>query len=310
MIAVTGAAGFIGQHLVRYLLHKTREDILCVDNLRRGAWGELGQHTKDARLRLVQGDIRDFQLLRRELKGVRAVFHLAGQSNVLGAVADIGYSFESNVMGTFNVLRAAQEVKAECVVFTSSREVYGEPRTLPVKECSPIEPKNAYGASKAAAEAYCRVFDSPEMRVVTLRLSNVYGPGDRERVIPIFIERASRGTPLLLYGGEQVLDLVPVSIVVRALWNAAEKQPIQPVNVGSGIGTPLKDLANRILELAGSQSTWRVVPSRSMEVVRFVANVTRMRECLGIEPPADPLVELPELFCERESGLDPVRSGS
>jgi UDP-glucose 4-epimerase len=298
MIVITGAAGFIGQHLVRDLLKRTRERIICLDNLHRGQWGDLCDLAQNGQLQLQEDDVRNPKVLQTAFKGVQTIYHLAAQSNVLGAVSDISYSFETNVVGTFNVLRAAKSAGVRCVVFTSSREVYGEPRTLPVDENSLLTPKNAYGASKVAAEAYCRVFDSPEMRVVILRLSNVYGLGDRDRVIPIFAERVKQRLPLVLYGGEQVLDLVPMELVVEALWRAAEKQPTEPINIGSGKGTSIKALAQRMLELSGLPVKWELAPARSIEVVRFVASVERMHKWLELTPPDDPLSQLPLVLAQ------------
>jgi UDP-glucose 4-epimerase len=307
-IVVTGAAGFIGQHLVRRLLSRTSDMIVGVDNLHRGRWDGLLELVHQKPLRLIEGDVRDPGLLSNATRGAHIVFHLAAQSNVLGAVADIGYSFETNVVGTFNVLRAARVAGVRCVVFASSREVYGEPHALPVEENFPLAAKNAYGASKIAAEAYCRVFDSAEMRVVILRLANVYGPGDRDRVIPIFVERVKQGLPLVLYGGEQVIDFVPVDFVVEAIVRAADVRPAEPVNVGSGRGTALKDLARLLLKLDGSSVGWEIAPARPVEVTRFVANVERMRRRLGLEPPEDPLVQVPSLLAHGGRYRQPVSS--
>ena len=110
MIVVTGAAGFIGQHLVRSLLKRTRERIIGLDNLHRGRWGDLSVLAQDGQLQLLEDDIRHPKVLQTAFEGAHTIYHLAAQSNVLGAVSDIGYSFETNVVGTFNVLRAAQAV--------------------------------------------------------------------------------------------------------------------------------------------------------------------------------------------------------
>lgn len=293
MIVVTGAAGFIGKQLVRALLEREGETVLGFDNLRRGHWDGT---TANERFTAVTGDVRDAQALDAALAGARTVFHLAAQSNVMGAIEDMGYSFSANVAGTLNVLSAAQRAGVRHVVFTSSREVYGEAARLPVDEAFPLTAKNAYGASKVAAEAYCRVFDSPGMRVSVLRLANVYGPGDRDRVIPTFVARALAGLPLVLNGGGQIIDFVPVGVVVEALLRVADSPVATPVNIGSGKGTALPQLARRIIAEAGSSSELVTAPARSAEVVRFVADVARMRAVLGLEPPDDPLTRLPEVI--------------
>ncbi|HEX8034188.1 MAG TPA: NAD-dependent epimerase/dehydratase family protein [Ktedonobacterales bacterium] len=292
-VLVTGGAGFIGTHLVAALVG-AGEEVVVLDNLRRGDRARV-----PAGVHFVQGDVRDLPTLREAMRGVRYVFHLAAQSNVIGAVTDSDYSFSTNVVGTFNVLVAARDAgDIERMIFTSSREAYGEVDVLPVGEDRLLNPKNAYGASKVAGEVYCRTFQNTYgLDVSVLRLANVYGSGDRDRVIPIWLDRALRGKDLELYGGEQVIDFVSVGQVVRALLRVAE-MPLhgQPVNVGSGVGTSLRELSARVRALPGVAVGERVLPARSVEVTRFVADVTTMRRVLGLTPPDDPLEELSALW--------------
>jgi len=293
-ILVTGGAGFIGAHLVAAAL-AAGDEVVALDNMRRGVRAKLSDEA-----RLVEGDIRDRDTVALAMRGVQRVYHLAAQSNVLGAVTDTDYSFTSNVVGTYNVLVAARDAGVERVIFTSSREVYGEVEQLPVAEDRPMDPKNAYGASKVAGEVYCRTFQNTYgLDVSVLRLANVYGSGDRDRVIPIWLDRARRGEDLEIYGGAQVLDLVTVALVVAALRRAAEVSlGGRVVNVGSGVGTPLRDLANRIARLPSREVGLRVLPARSIEVTRFIADVARMRDLLDLAPPADPLEGLAALWAE------------
>jgi nucleoside-diphosphate-sugar epimerase len=293
-ILVTGGAGFIGSHLVERLARDRAGEIVVMDNLRRGRTENL-EVCRD-RITFLQADIRDRDALGEAMRGCELVFHLAAQSNVIGAVQDVEYSFTSNVDGTFNVLLAGRAVGIKRIVFTSSREVYGDPKDLPVPETAPVAPKNAYGASKVAGEVYCRVLGEQSPETVILRLANVYGTRDRDRVIPIFVDNALRGEPLVLYGGKQILDLVWIDTVVDALLRAGFGDRIrEPVNIGSGKGTPIADLARRVLETAKSASEIQVAPSREMEVARFTADITRAHELFGIEQPADPLSHLPKV---------------
>src|SRR5260221_77807 len=291
-VLVTGGAGFIGKHLVASLL-EAGNDVVVVDNLRRA-----NRQAVPAGARFVEGDIRNGEVVRDVMAGCERVYHLAAQSNVMGAVTDVDYSFTSNVVGTYHMLSCAVELGVKRVIFTSSREVYGEVERLPVAEDRLTTPKNGYGASKVAGEAYCRVFEaSYGLDVNVLRLANVYGPGDRDRVIPIWLDRAHRGECLELFGGGQVLDFVPVDLVVRALLRAGEMSlDGTPVNVGSGMGTPLKDLAALIQQLPGARVDVSILPARSIEVTRFVADVTRMRAVLGLQPPDEPLANLSTLW--------------
>jgi UDP-glucose 4-epimerase len=296
-ILVTGGAGFIGAHLV-HALAEDGDEIAVLDNLRRGRREKLSAYEQSGQVRFIEGDLRDSDAVRDTMQGVQRVFHLAAQSNVLGAVSDMDYSFTTNVVGTYNVLQAAQAAGVERMVFTSSREAYGEVDRVPVAEDRLLAPKNAYGASKAAGEHYCRAVQNTfGLDVSVLRLANVYGEGDKDRVIPIWLDRAHRGEDLELYGGDQVIDFVTVDLVVTALRRAADQSLNgQPINVGSGIGTTLKSLATRVQELPGANAGLRLLPARSVEVTRFVADVTRMRTVLGLEPPGDPLSELSALW--------------
>jgi UDP-glucose 4-epimerase len=222
----------------------------------------------------------------------------------MGAVDDADYSFSTNVVGTYNILRAASQAGVSRLIFTSSREVYGEPIDLPVDEAQPLLAINLYGASKVTGEALCRAFRrSTGLHSVILRLANVYGPRDTGRVIPLWLERASKGDDLLVYGGKQLIDFVWIDQVVSALVRAAEiDTSCPPVNVGSGTGTQIVQLAKRIAWLSAGQSHVKLLPARSVEVTRFVADIDRMRKLLGIEPPIDPLQHLSTMFTPRARG--------
>jgi UDP-glucose 4-epimerase len=291
LILITGGAGFIGSHLVDRLALDPSNHLIVLDNLRRGRLTNLGPITD--RVKFIQGDIRDRSVAERAVHGVDVVYHLAAQSNVVGAVTDLDYSFQTNVMGTFEVLRAAAAAGVKRVVFSSSREVYGEPQTLPVPESAPICPKNAYGASKAAGEMYCRAFSSRAFMPVILRLANVYGTRDFDRVIPIFVNQALRGLPLTLYGGKQILDFVWIDTVVESLMQAGWGDvPSGPMNIGSGKATNLITLAKRVLATANSRSDLRIAPAREIEVSRFVADTSLMRHSFALETTEDPLDQL------------------
>jgi UDP-glucose 4-epimerase len=238
------------------------------------------------------------------------VYHLAAQSNVMGAVEDPDNSITTNVLGTFNVLRAAAEARVGRVVFTSSREVYGDATQMPVHEDAPLLAKNPYGASKVAGEAYCRTFAATHgLRVDVVRLANVYGPGDSGRVIPLWLGAAQAGGPISIFGGEQVIDFLWVGTAVEALMHAAAHGLPGPVNIGSGVGTKIVDLAARVVEVTRSQSAIVRTPARSVEVAKFVADVGRMRS-LGLAPEADPLLHLPDLVAAYPPPVDAATRGA
>jgi UDP-glucose 4-epimerase len=300
-VVVTGGAGFIGSHLVDRLLADTQAEIVIFDNLHRGHLSNLTQHLDSPRLSIIQGDVRDAEIVTQVVRGATVVFHLAAQSTVMGAVEDPDYSFTTNVVGTYNVLRAAARESVHRVLFASSREVYGEPIELPVDEGQPLLAINFYGASKVMGEAYCRAFRRAYgLNTIVLRLANAYGPRDFGRVIPLWVNQATAGEDLTVYGGKQVLDFVWVGQIAEALMRAAELEgPTPPINIGSGTGTRIIDLARRIRLMAGSHSQIQTVPARAVEVVQYVARVDRMRQLLRLEPSPDPLANLPELVQPR-----------
>lgn len=302
-VFVTGGAGFIGSHLVDRLSVDGVPEVIVLDNLGRGSVRNL--RASWDRIRFIRADIRDKGALSENIAGADLVYHLAAESRVMDAEEDLERTFSTNVQGTFNVLSTALETGVRRVVFTSSREVYGDPKELPVPEEAPLTPKNAYGASKAAAELWCRVFQARGLEVVILRLANVYGPRDYGRVIPTFIGAARKGLPLVLYGGNQVLDFIWIERVVDALvWASTAKPEFvnQPLNVGSGVGTPLTALAERIRAHFGDQLPIKVEPSRSVEVERFVADTCRLKALLGAAEDGDPLAHLGELIGLLSSG--------
>ncbi|HLF79274.1 MAG TPA: SDR family NAD(P)-dependent oxidoreductase [Dehalococcoidia bacterium] len=292
---VTGGAGFIGSHLVDALVSRDLGEVVVFDNLHRGRREFIAEHLASGRVRFVEGDIRHAESLLPEFDGVDVVFHLAAQSNVIGAGQDVRFSSETNVLGTVNVLDAALRQGVGRVVFTSSREVYGDTERLPVPETAPFAAKNLYGASKVAGEMYCRAYQGRGLDVRVVRLGNAYGARDRDRVIPIWLERAAKGLNLELYGGKQILDLVPVAFIVEALIRTSEAPEWPgPINIASGKGTRLTDLAARVLELTGSPSRMTFLPARTEEVVGFVADVSAMQQHLGLQPP-EPLRHLPNM---------------
>jgi nucleoside-diphosphate-sugar epimerase len=299
-VLVTGGAGFIGAHLVRRLVGAGK-DVIVLDNMKRGKRERLADLERAGKARVVVGDIRRLDDVAPLVRGCEAVFHLAAQSNVMGATDDPDYSVTTNVNGTCNVLRAAATAKVARVVFTSSREVYGDPAKLPVGEADPLRPKNAYGASKAAGEAYCRAFAASHgLAVEILRLANVYGPGDRGRVIPLWLDLAREGRDLPVYGGQQVIDFLWVGTAVEALLLASERGLPGPVNVGSGTATKILELAERILAITRSKSKVALSAAREIEVARFVAD-TRCLRSLGLTPEPDPLQHLAELVASTPS---------
>lgn len=293
-ILVTGGAGFIGSHLVQRLVSEGYPAVTVLDNLSRGRTSSLAGVWES--IRFVEGDIRRDETVARLMEQADLVFHLAAQSNVIRALQDVDYSTSTNIVGTAAVVQAARASGVRRLVFTSSREVYGDPTNLPVGETAPLCPKNAYGMSKVAGEMCCFMSRGHALETVILRLANVYGPRDFDRVVPRFIESALAGRPLTVYGGQQILDFVHVDHVVDVLMKAGFGEHVDgPMNIGSGQGVTIAELAERILEISNSDSSICWKPSRDVEVSRFVAETAKAKKLLGFEHRHESLYRLPEL---------------
>ena len=291
---VTGGGGFVGRHLAE-ALSKRGANVYILDDFSR----HLPFRASASDIEVISGDVRDKAQLERSLRGCDIVFHLAAEATVMGCEQDPIRANEVNVAGTYNVLRSSIEAGVRRVVFASSREVYGDATRLPVHESADMRPKNVYGATKAAAEMYCSWARS-FIEVAVLRLSNVIGPGDTNRVIPRFIEAATSGAPLAIYGGDQVLDFVGVDVVAAAFVRAGLGSYVpEPVNIGSGRGIQLLEAAERVLQECRSTSRLQVLATRAAEVSKFVADTGRMQSRLGMVPDSDPLRLLSSL-CHQE----------
>lgn len=297
---ITGGAGFLGRHLVKRLSQNRDNHIIIYDNFYRSSLEILSEsleNTWELDLEIIIGDIKNSDLLKYCMRNTDIVFHLAAQSNVVGAEDNSDYSISTNVLGTYTVLEAAKTSCVKKVVFTSSREVYGDPEYFPVDENHVLNPKNFYGTSKVAGELYCKLFrEKYGMDISILRLANVYGKGDFGRVIPDWIKKLNNNEKINVYGGEQILDFVDIDTVVDSLIAVSEKNVETPINIGSGTGTSILRLAQVFEEIYDKKDIINLLPARNFEVKGYVANTYRMQKDLGIIPNSDPLHKLPELI--------------
>jgi len=291
---ITGGAGFIGSHLTRRLVRSGCR-VTVIDNMSRGRIANLQDCIDN--VRVFEADIGNYAVLLRAMKGAQTLFHLAAQSNVIRASSDVDGCIADNITGTADVVRAARASGVRRLVFSSSREVYGEAGELPIVETAPLRPKNSYGMSKVAGEMCCRIARGEGLETTILRIANAYGEGDHDRVIPNFVTNALRGLPLQVYGGTQVLDFVRVEFVVEALMRAGLGEYVPgPLNIASGKGTTVLELAERIVGLVHSSSKVEILPVRDIETSRFVASTSAAAAVLDLPPESDSLASLPRLI--------------
>jgi nucleoside-diphosphate-sugar epimerase len=281
---VTGAAGFIGSHLVDRLLADGHE-VVGVDDMSSGANVRPG-------VELWEMDVSDPALAERAaVRRPEVVFHLAAQVSVRLSVADPQGDARTNVVGTANVLEAARAAGARKVVFTSSCAVYGVPDALPVPPDAELRPASPYAASKVAGEVYAGMYRQLHgIDFTTLTLANVYGPRQTPEgeagVVSIFTDALLAGRPTKVFGdGTQTRDYVYVGDVVDAFARAGgEAGGGLRLNVGTGAQTADRDLHSLVAAAAGAPDEPEFAPPRLGDLPAMAIDPGRTREALGWEP--------------------------
>ena len=269
-IIVVGGAGLIGSHTVDELLKEDVKEIVIYDNFVRGTNSNIENALKDPRVRVFEigGDICQTDILNEALEGADGVFHFAALW--LLQCHDFPRSaFDVNIQGTFNVLDACVQQGVKRLVYSSSASVYGDAIREPMDEEHPFNSQNFYGATKIAGEAMARAYyHRYKLPFVGLRYMNVYGPrqdyqGAYIAVIMKMLDNLDKGKPPILYGdGSQSYDFVYVGDCAKANICAMKADTTdQFYNVGTGIRTSIKELAEKILEITDSKLSIQYEPS-------------------------------------------------
>jgi nucleoside-diphosphate-sugar epimerase len=237
----------------------------------------------------VEEDIRLDFAVDTALRGCAGVIHLAAVSRVIHGERDPTGCIATNVGGTRNVLRAAARSPSRpWVIFASSREVYGEPETLPVSEDAPLRPINVYGRSKAEAEAWVQSAREEGLTTAIVRFSNVYGSTEdhADRVVPAFARAAATGAPIRVDGRGHTFDFTHLEDTLRGLLivvdilQAGERR-MPAIHLLTGTATTLSSLAQVANDAGGNASPILDGPERSYDVRRFLGDPSRSRELLG-----------------------------
>lgn len=291
-VLVTGAGGFIGSHLVDRLVELGASTRALIHYNSNGSWGWLDQSPKKNDVEVTLGDIRDQDSMQRAIAGVDMIFHLA-------ALIAIPYSYHAplsyirtNVEGTANVLQSAMRNDVGLVVHTSTSEVYGTARQVPISEDHPLQGQSPYSASKISADKIAESFHlSYGLPIITVRPFNTYGPRQSARaVIPTIVSQALTGREIRLGNLKPTRDLNYVADTVEG-FIAAGKSPQavgEVINLGTGREVSIADLAAMILKMTGHElpivtEESRVRPENS-EVDRLCADNSKARRLLAWQP--------------------------
>lgn len=282
---ITGGAGFIGSHLTEFLSSKGHS-VKIIDNLSSGKLANLSK-VQD-QIEFLKLDILDYNELRKIIKDIDGIFHHAALTSVQDSFLKPEEYNHVNVQGTENILKVAKEFKIK-VVFASSASVYGNPEKIPIKEDTIRKPLNPYGLSKLNAENLCTKYSEQGVSVIGLRYFNVYGFRQNKNyagVITKFIDNVLNKKPLLINGdGSQVRDFVFVNDVVNANFLAMKSKTNHGfINIGSGIPTSIKELAEMIMELSGLESGPIYGESKEGDIKSSQADIDLAKKLLDWEP--------------------------
>ena len=317
-LVVVGGAGLIGSHTVDQLLREDAREIVVYDNFVRGRTENLAGALKDPRVKVFEagGDICQTDILNAAIKGADGVFHFAAlwllQCHEFPRAA-----FDVNIQGTFNVLEACVANKVQRLVYSSSASVYGDAVEEPMTEDHPFNNKNFYGATKIAGEAMARAFHHRYgLNVVGLRYMNVYGPRQDYRgayiaVIMKMLDAIDRGEgPTILGDGSEAFDFVAVEDCGRANICAMAADAVDRFyNVGTGKRTSLKEIAEMLLNLTGSNQPIQYAPRSQATLVRNrIGCPKRARADLGFEAKVPLEDGLKQLIAWRKSHIAEVEA--
>jgi dTDP-glucose 4,6-dehydratase len=292
-VLVTGAGGFISSHLTERLLHLGASVRALAHYNSRNDPGFLSSlDDKNERLKIVFGDICDLDLVRNVAHGVDVIFHLAALVGIPYSYDHVHQVVQVNTIGTLNILTAAKENRVKRIVHTSTSEVYGTAKSVPIDENHPRQPQSPYAASKIAADAIALTHHlSFGVPVAICRPFNTYGPRQSDRaVIPMLIAQALHREEIVLGNLTPTRDFTYVSDTVEGFIKVAESDAClgEDINLGTGCEISIGDLAKKIIELVGrnvdiTRAGERMRPAAS-EVQRLCSNNGKARALAGWSP--------------------------
>lgn len=293
-VLVIGGAGFVGSHVVDQLLEEPVREIVVLDNFVRGTRNNLGQAVNDPRVRIVEGSITNLSLLRELMTGTDYAFHLAALW-LFECVHQPRSALEVNVVGTYNVIEAAQQAGVRKVIYSSSASVYGDALFTPMTEDHLFNNRTMYGATKIAGEQFFRAsYEQEGLDYIGLRYMNIYGPrmdykGTYVSVIMKVLDRIDQGLRPIIFGdGSQAYDFVHVADVARANILALKSNATDECfNVGMGVKTTIDELVTMLLEITGSDLKPEYRPQEQMFVTHRVGSTEKAERLLDFRARID-----------------------
>jgi UDP-glucose 4-epimerase len=290
---VTGGAGFIGSHLVEALLARG-DDVRVLDDFSTGRRDNL--EAVEDRIEIIEGDLTEFDDVRRAVQGVELVFHQGALASVPRSIANPLATHEVCATGTLHVLKAAHEAGARRVIYAASSSAYGNSTAAVKSEDHPAAPLSPYAVAKLCGEQYCAAFwEVYGLQTVSLRYFNVFGrrqPPDSpySAVIPLFISAMLQGRSPIVHGdGMQARDFTPVENVIQANLLAADAPSVagRVYNVACGGSISLLELIDALNQMLGTRIRPVHTAPRAGDVRFSRADISRACADLGYRPTVD-----------------------
>lgn len=286
-VLITGGNGFIGSHLAESLMRKGH-DVSLFDT-------RFGDNTRNVDCAKFRGDVRDSGELEKITIRPDIIFHGAAVSRVVWGEENPSMCVEVNTVGSLNVAQWASKFSLKPhMILASSREVYGEPDKVPVREESPKKPVSVYGISKLMAEDLLKhVSHDQELGFTIIRFSNVYGSKRDlpQRVIPEFFRNALQGKELEVFGGKQVIDFCFIDDAISGILRVMERIEMRDetvqnndFNLTTAVGHSIRELAELVTELTKSESRIAYREARGYDMTRFVGDYSKARSLFGYVP--------------------------
>lgn len=287
---VTGGAGFIGSHIVEYLVAQGK-DVVVIDDLSTGSIRNLDNFFH--KITFYEGSILDRVLLEKAMEGVECVFHQAAIPSVPKSIKNPIETHTVNTTGTIAVFDVAKNAHVKRVVYASSSSVYGDSPTLPKIETMGYNPLSPYAVQKMTGEYYGKLYYKIfGLETVGLRYFNVFGPrqnpdSEYAAVIPKFIKKIKSDTPVTIYGdGETTRDFTYIDNVVHANMQAsiAERAPGEVFNIALGSRISLNELVRAINTLFGKNINPIYEDFRGGDIKHSLADISKAQNILKYDP--------------------------
>lgn len=286
-VLVTGGAGFIGSHLVDYLINQKKiKKVVVLDNIKDGTLKNLKKSLKSKKFSFYKKDIRNFNSINKHFHKIDAVYHLAALSDVVPSIEEPIKYLDTNIMGTVNVLESMRKYNVTKIIYAASSSCYGIPKNYPTTEKEEIDTRYPYSFSKNIGEQTIQHWSKTfKIKYVSLRLFNVYGIRSRTNssygaALGVFLKQKLSNYPFTIIGnGRQKRDFVFIDDVVRAFYLSLNKKVENSIfNIGSGSPRSVLEM----IKILGGKKVF--IPKRPGEPNITHANIKKAKTTLKWKP--------------------------